>query len=117
ACIIQAEPGEPAHLEILDQHIRSCGKLAHEAAPFLALEIELDRALAAVGGMEIGGIEVAAVRRLDKGRSPSARVVAGPLALDLYNVCAEVGQDLARPGSGEDAGKLEHAQSGHGSRH
>jgi len=67
--------------------------------------------------MEIGGVEMAAVGRLDKGRSPSAGVVARPPSLDLYNVCTQVGHDLARPGSGEDAGKLQHAQAGHRSRH
>jgi hypothetical protein len=40
--VIEAEPGEPADLEVLDQHVRSRGKLAHDAPALVALEVHLD---------------------------------------------------------------------------
>ena len=117
AGIIETELGKPADLEILDQHVRARRELAHDAAPFLALEIELDRALAAIGSVEIGGSEMAAVGRLDEGRSPAAGVVSGALAFDLDDVGAEIGQNLPRPRTCQNAGKFEHAYSGQGTRH
>jgi hypothetical protein len=51
---------------------------------------------------------MAAVGCLDKGRTPSAGIVACRFALHLDDIGAEVGKDLARPGSRQDAGKLEH---------
>jgi hypothetical protein len=117
ALIVEAEFGEPADLEILDQHVRARGKLAHDAAALLALEVELDRSLAAVGGVEIGSAEVAAAGGGDERRSPAAGVVAGALALDLDHIGAEVGQDLPGPRPGQDAGELQHAQAGQRTRH
>jgi hypothetical protein len=117
ALVVEPELGEPADLEVLDQHIRARGELAHGAAAVLALEIELDRALATVRRMVIGGTEVAAVGALNERRSPSPRVVAGALALDLDHVGAEVGQHLSGPRPGEDAGELEHAKTGERTRH
>ena len=43
-----------------------------------------------------------------------ARVVALARALDLDHVGAEVGEQLARPRPGEDAGKVENANAGEG---
>ena len=60
---------------------------------------------------------MAAVGASHEGRSPAARVVAGAGALDLDHVGAEIGQDLPRPGAGENAGEFEHAYSGQGTRH
>src|SRR4030095_11507839 len=79
--------------------------------------IELDRALAAIGGVEIGGAEMAAVLGGDKGWSPGARIVARSLAFHLDDVRAEVGKDLARPGTGENAGEFEHANPCERTRH
>ena len=61
--------------------------------------------------VEIGGRERLAVRALDEGRAPVARVVAGPGALHLHDVRAEIGEQLAGPWPGEDAGELEDAQA------
>ena len=109
ARVIEAELGQSADLEILDQHVGAGGELAHDALAFRGLEIELDRAFAAVGGMEIGGAEMPAVGRLDERRPPAAGIVAGALALDLDDVGAEIGENLPGPGPRQDAGKLEHA--------
>ena len=58
-----------------------------------------------------------AVLALDEGRAPGAGVVAGLGALHLDDVGAEVGQHLARPGAGQDAGEFEDAQTGQRTRH
>src|SRR5262249_20433737 len=109
ARVVEAELGEPADLEILDQHVRARRQLRDDAPSVLALEIELDRALAAIGGVEIGGAEMAPGGGLDEGRSPAARVVAAALALDLDDVGAKTGENLPRPRPRQDAGELEHA--------
>src|SRR5262249_3423599 len=117
ARIVEAELGEPADLEILDQHVRARGELLDDAPSFCALEIELDRALAPVGGVKVGGTQVSAVGSLDEGGAPAASVVAGAFALNLDHVGAQIGENLPRPGPRQDAGKLEHADSGQWPRH
>ena len=84
-------------------------QLANDAPPVLALEIDLDRAFAAIGGVEIGGTEMAAVLPFDEGRAPAPRVVTGAFALDLDHVGAEVGENLPGPRSRQDAGEFQHA--------
>ena len=78
------------------------------------LEIDGDRALAAVAGVEIGGRQRRAVGALHEGRPPAARVVAVARPLDLDDVGAEIGERLADPGAGEDAGEFEDAEAGSG---
>ena len=117
ALIVETEFGEPADLEIFDQHVRARRKLAHDAASFLALEVELDRTLAAVGGVEISSAEMAAVGRGDERRPPAAGVVACALALDLDHVRTQVGQDLPGPRPRQDTGQFQHAQTGQWTRH
>ncbi len=58
-----------------------------------------------------------AVLAFDEGRAPAAGVVAGALALDLDDVGAEIGEDLAGPGAGQDAGEFEDAQARQRLRH
>ena len=117
AFVVEAELGEPADLEILDQHVGARGEFFDDPAALFALEIELDRALAAVGAVKIGGAEMAAVGGGNKRRAPGAGVVAGALALDLDHVGAEIGKDLPGPRPGQDAGKLQDAQTGQRTRH
>ena len=112
ALVVEAELLQPADLEVLDQHVGARGELLHQALAFGGLEVELDRALAAVGAMEIGGAEVAAVGRRHERRAPAAGVVAGALALDLDHVGAEIGQKLPGPRARQDAGEFEDAQTG-----
>ena len=59
---------------------------------------------------------MAAVGALDEGRAPGAGIVAGPAALDLNHVGAEIGQNLAGPRPGQNPGKLEDTQSGQWTR-
>ena len=72
-------------------------------------EIDLDRALAPIRGMEISGVEMAPLRRLDEGRAPAARIVPAAFTLDLNDVGTQVGENLPGPGPGQDTGKLEYA--------
>src|SRR5262249_39592634 len=109
ARVVEAELGKPPDLEILDQHVRACRQLLDDTPSVLALEIELDRAFAAVGGVEIGGVEMAPAARPKDGRPPAPRVLPRPFALDLDDVGTEVGKNLPGPGPRQDAGKLEHA--------
>ena len=102
---------QAADLEVLDDDIRMGSELAHELLPLGRLEIGRDGALAAVAGMEIGGREIAAVCCLDEGRSPAAGVVARARPLDLHHIGAEIGQQLADPGTGENAREFEDFQA------
>ncbi len=59
---------------------------------------------------------MAAVGRRHERRTPGAGVVAAALALDLDDVGAEVGENLPGPRTGQNAGKLQHAQPGERTR-
>ncbi len=117
AFIVEAELLEPADLEVLEQHVGARRELLDDALAFRRLEVELDRALAAIGAMEIGRAQMAAVGCRYEGRAPRTRVVAGTLALDLDHVGAEVGEDLPRPRPRQNAGKLEDTHTAKGTRH
>ena len=117
ALVVEAEFGEPAGLEVLDHDIGARRELVHDALAVFGLEVDRDRALAAIARMIIRGRHLAAVRALDERRTPAARVVARAGALDLHHVGAEVGEDLARPRPGQDARKLENADTGKRSGH
>ena len=69
-----------------------------------------DRALAAVDGEVVAGLAWCPCRRASfrNGGPQRAGVVAGAGALDLDHVGAEVGEDLAGPGRGQDAAQVEH---------
>ena len=111
ALVVEAVLGEPAELEILDHHVGARRELLDDALAVRRLEVDRDRALAAVAGEIVGRAETAAVLVLHEGRAPAAGVVARAGALDLDHVGAEIGERLAGPGTGEDAGKLEHANA------
>ena len=70
------------------------------------LEIERDRLLAPVAGVEICRGAVGG-----EGRAPVAGVVAGLGALDLHYIGAEVRKQLPRPGTREDPGKLQNLEA------
>ena len=79
--------------------------------PFRLFKVNGHGALAAVAGVEIGGVP-AAVRIVDKGRAPLPRVVAGSRPFDLDDVRAQISQNLPRPGTGEDAGEFDDFDAG-----
>jgi hypothetical protein len=103
----EAVLGQPTHLVVLDHHVRVGGELAGDLLPLLIGKIEGQRALAPIAGQVVGGgIGVVA---LEIGRTPAAGVVADAGAFDLDHLGAQVGQDLGRPGAGEDAAEIEDA--------
>src|SRR6185503_10094276 len=115
--IVEPEPGKPAGLEVLDHHIRARRELLHDAPAVVGLEVDRDRTFAAIARVIIRGRHLRAVPALDKGRTPPARVVARAGALDLYDIGAEIGEDLPRPRAGQNARKLKNADAGKRSGH
>ena len=109
ARIAEAEFGQAPDLEILDQYVRACRELLDDPPPVDAVEIKLDRTLAAVGGVEIGGPEMGAVTRRDEWGAPAPGIVARAFSLDLDHVGAEIGENLPSPWSRQNAGEFEHA--------
>jgi hypothetical protein len=69
-------------------------------------------ALVAVGAQVISRLGVRALRVLQEGRPPGARVIAAARPLDLDHVGAQVGQGLGAPGAREHAGEVEDADAG-----
>src|SRR3954465_15670521 len=67
--------------------------------------------------MIIGRAERLAVGARDERRAPAARVVTRAGALDLYDVGAEIGEDLSRPRTCQNARKLKNADTGERSGH
>jgi hypothetical protein len=67
--------------------------------------------------MEIGRADVFSVGAFDERWSPAAGVVANALALDFDDVGAKVRQYLSCPGSGQNAGKFEDAETRQRLRH
>ena len=110
--VVEAELGERADLEVFQHHVGAGGELLDDAPPLFAVEIKLDRPLAAIGAVEIGGVEVTAVGAGHERRPPGPGVVADALAFDLDHVGAEIGEDLPGPRTRQNTGKLEHAQTG-----
>ena len=110
--VIEPVSGQAADLEILDQDVGFGGERAHLRLPLGSLEVDRHRALAAVAAVEIGRGAVGG-----EGRSPLARIVAGPGPLDLDHFGPEIGEQLPRPGPGEDPGQLDDLQAGEGLIH
>ena len=109
--VVEAKLGQAADLEILDQHVGAGREFLHDALALRGVEIKLDRPLAAVGAVKIGGAKMAAIGGRHEGRAPAAGVVAGALAFHLDHVGTEIGQKLPRPWPGQNSGKLQYAQA------
>ena len=75
-------------------------------------KIHGDRPLAAIAGVEIGGI-TSAIAIVDRGRSPLPCIVAGK-ALDLDDLGAKIGEQLTGPRARQNASKFEDLQAGKG---
>ncbi|MNX95808.1 hypothetical protein D3C86_1280980 [compost metagenome] len=84
--VAQAQLFSATDLEVLDHHVAARGQLARQLHALFALQVQGDRALVAVGAIEIGGIA-----RADP-YAPVAGVVAPLGVLDLDDVGAEVRQ-------------------------
>ena len=110
ARVVEAEPCQGADLEVLDEDIGTAGQPAHDLPPFLLPEIDHDRPLAAIAGMEIGGI-AGAIAIVEDRRSPPPGIVARR-ALDLDHLSAEIGKDLTCPRPGEHTCQFKNLQPG-----
>ncbi|CAD5296742.1 hypothetical protein BOS5A_230455 [Bosea sp. EC-HK365B] len=104
---------EPADLEVLDRHVGMGGEAMNQRLALFRAEIGRDRTLAAIGRVEIGGREMLVAGALDEGRPPFAGVVTLG-CLDLDDIGAEIGKQLADPGPGKDARQFKDAQAGEG---
>ena len=104
---IQSVARQITALEVLDDHVCVAAQSRVPAAdPQRVREVRDHRTLAAVAGMEIGGVATA-IGVLDERRPPAARLVA-VRALDLDHIRAQVGQHLPRPGPGQNARQFQH---------
>src|SRR5689334_24334472 len=111
ALVVETELRKAADLEIFDEYVRARRELANDASAVLAVEIHLDRALAAVRRVKIGRTDMFAVCAFDEWRTPTPGVVARTLAFDLDHIRPEVSQHLAGPGPRQNARKFEDAEA------
>ena len=99
----EPEARERADLEVLEEHVRPLGQAADDGLALGPGEVHGDGLLAAVCAGEVGGLaRLGAIRCGEPGRAPAPRLVPRPRPLDLHHLGAEVGEELARPGSRED---------------
>ncbi|MNT51313.1 hypothetical protein D3C72_1882750 [compost metagenome] len=109
--VVQPHARQGADLVVLQHHVRVAAQFLDQRLAFGRLQVQRDGALAAVGGDEIGAVGgVLALFVLQERGAPRARVVALAGPLDLDDVRAQVGQDLAGPGAGQDAAQVQHFQ-------
>src|SRR4029077_91918 len=98
-----------AGAEVLDDHVRVLHQPLDHLDGLRRLQVERDAALVPIEEQVRGGLPVL-VRR------PGARLVAGPGVLHLHDVRAQVGEQRAAPGSGDDAGEIDDADAVEGER-
>ena len=102
-CVVEAVAREPALLEVLQHDVALAGQIAQQLPAVRLRHVYRDRTLVAVRAQEIcGNVGVVAVRVLEERRTPVAGVVALARTLDLDDVGAEVGKDLAGPRAGQN---------------
>ena len=99
---VQTPAVQRAGAEVFHQHVALQHHLAHQGLAIGVCQVQRDGAFVAVGAGEVAGlVGVLALRVLQEGRPPMARVVARAGGLDLDHVGAQVGQDLGAPGAGQ----------------
>jgi hypothetical protein len=110
AGVVQPVFRQPADLEVFHQHVGLGGEAADQRRALGPGNVDRGGALVAVGAEVIGAFPgvVAAIGQLQERRPPGAGIVAAPRLLHLEHVSAEIGENLGRPGSGEDPRKVQH---------
>src|SRR6202022_3106944 len=93
-----------AGAEVLDDHVRVLHQRLDHLHRLRLLQVERDAALVPVEEQVRGGLAVLVGR-------PGARLVARPGVLHLHDVRAQVGQQRAAPGAGDDAGEIDDADA------
>src|SRR5690606_9283844 len=91
---------------------RARGEAADQVPALGPRDVDGDRLLRAVQAEEVAGLRrLAPFGVAHEGRAPTPRVVADAGPLDLDDFRAEITEDLARAGPGEDARHVEHAHA------
>ena len=111
--VIAAEASHHARPEALDQHIRARREAMQRCAPAFLLEVEDDRPLAAVAGLE----ESAAFAAFIAARREPAAIVAAMWVFDFDDLGAELGEQPGADVAGEKAGEIEDARPMEGRDH
>ena len=109
--MIEPIAGERADLEILDHNIRVANQFAYFRLAIGIREVDRYATLAAIAGMKIGRSPRGALGVRNEGRPPATRVVAATGTFDLYDFRAEIREQLSCPGTGEDTGEFDDANS------
>ena len=103
---------QPTSAEIFHQHIALGRQPFHQSAPLRLRHVHAQRALVAVGAKIISALGgVCAVGVAHVGRSPLARVVAGPRPFHLDDVGAQIAQQLGAGGTRQDAAQVQDPDS------
>ena len=108
--IVQPVARELADLVVLEQHIGLGRELAHHRRALGGGDVDRDRALAAVGADVVSRHPLGHIA--PPGRTPGACVVADIGPLDLDHISAVIGQQLARPGAGQNTRQIQHLDAG-----
>src|SRR5215468_10176847 len=102
-----------AGLEVFDHDIALGDQPFRQRLALGLRNVDGDGTLIAVGGQIVAAlVSILAVLSLEIGRAPFARIVAGAGPLDLYDVGAEVAEQLGAGRAGQDAREIEDAQAG-----
>ena len=102
---------QPADLVVLDHHIGVRHQRMHRRLPLGRGDVDRPALLAAVAGVEIGGVAIFALGIVEEGRPPMPGVVAFARTLDLHHLGAQIGEQLPAPGPGEDPRQLDDSDS------
>ncbi|VXC45003.1 conserved hypothetical protein [Sphingomonas sp. AX6] len=105
---------EAADLVVFDHHVGFGDQRADFGLALRRGDIDRAARFPAIGRMEIGGVEIVAVRIVEEGRPPVTRVVACAGTFDLDDLGTEIGQELPAPWPGEDAGEFDDLDAGEG---
>ena len=109
--VVEAESGETARPEVLDEDVTARQQPAQDLGPLRAPEIEPDAALVPIDRQEVGRRAGPGCRFPDPWRTPAAgRVAFG--RLDLDDIGAQVGEEHRAVRAGQDRRAVDDAQAG-----
>ncbi len=103
----EAEAVEHAGPEVLQQDVGPLDQRGQHRDAVVALQVQRDGLLVAVGRQEVGRLPFPAALGVDERRPPAPGVVTRPGGLDLHDTGAEVAQHHAGVGAGEGAGEVD----------